>query len=43
MKVRAHTKENHSDSMEIFHEILPKNADFEYANKITAGISLKDP
>ena len=43
MKVRAHTKENHSDSMEIFHEKLPKNADFEYAKKITAGISLKDP
>ncbi len=43
MSVRAHTKENHSDAMEIFHEILPNNADFEYAKKITAGISLKDP
>ena len=43
MEVRAHTKENHSDSMEIYHEKLPNNADFEYAKKITAGISLKDP
>ena len=43
MEVRAHTKENHSDSMEIFYEKLPNNADFEYAKKITAGISLKDP
>ena len=43
MKVRAHTKENHSDSMEIFHEKLPNNADFEYAKKITAGLSIKDP
>ncbi len=43
MEVRAHTKESHADSMEIFHEILPHNADFEYAKKITAGISLKNP
>ena len=43
MNVRDHTKENHAEAMEIFHTKLPQNADFNYAKKITAGISLPDP
>ena len=43
MKVRDHTKENHSKKMEIFHRTLDDNVTLETAKKITNGISVKDP
>ena len=43
MKVRDHTKETHSEKMEILHRTLGENDTLETAKKITNGISVKDP